>query len=1009
MHNGTPTAQSVFPSQAIPHSGVGFDPWRCGHTLASMRTPQCPREWCFCWGRLLLVLGLGSRLAAQPLIELGESWRFLNATPELATNTLWRQPDFSDAQWYLAPSGFGNSGHGEQTRYDSAPGDWSTVLFRKAFVVPDTAAIRNWSLRLDYSEGFLVYLNGQEVARRGFPPASELPEVPTDAVPAYRTYGQAEVLTFTNELGPLRAGTNWLAVRVQRSFGGRPVFVPELLANFLRTPYVQLVTSNSATVLWRTPTPESGRVDVGQGGEFFITIPSPLVGTNHEVAITGLSPDTTYQYRVVLSPQHAPLITATNNFRTLPAAGPLTVAVFGDSGWSSAGQYAVARQLRQSGAQLLLHVGDVVYPWFSSSLADLRFLSVYRRSLEGTPFYSVWGNHDFLYSAEWNRPYRDVIRQPVTDVSADDLASERAWPGAYYSFDAGDVHFAMLFLPLANVHTLSTNSPQYKWLDTDLAATTKPWKVLLQHHPVFTSSAHRRDLYGGPPVGFYDTHLIRANLLPLARKHGVQLICSGHDHNYERFLPVDGVHTLVTGGGGGGLYYPVEFDSLSSQFYAAFHYTKLTFEGDTLQVRPIGTSGAPVDGFSIRRTASPSRINVAAWMTPVIENGAGTVDGNHPGQSYEYLNAGVAEAKTGDFANLGRTRVALDKTHLYLGLESLMLPHYADAYLFLEVPGQVGVTNLLGLGNGRLDPAEEAVDALDLLENLDFELFTPSIAAVVGDEFADDTYRGWARTPDGPALGQGVFRLTPGFPSVPGILLQQYNRSPQDTWGAPERNADFVEIAIPRSQLGGVKSGDVLRLGVVVGGADLDPVQQTRNLDSGFLGEGFTETLTGRRVLRPVQFQLPDDPDPDSDGLNAAQEIAARTDPNNSDTDQDGLPDGWEVGYGLNPTSPAGIHGPDGDPDADSLTNAEEFARGSHPNDAASPPPPLKWIWDVDGSVVFGWRTVTGRRYLLQSATTAAGPYRAIGGFPRVASGTTDQHRISPGGASEFYRVTVQP
>lgn len=974
-----------------------------------MRTPQWLGESRFCWQGILLAWGLGSRLAAQPLIELGEPWRFLNATPELATNTLWRQPDYSDALWYRAPSGFGNSGHGEQTRYDSAPGNWSTVLFRKAFAVPDPSAIRDLSLRLDYSEGLLVYLNGQEIARRGFPPVAELPEVPTETVPASRNYGQAEILTFTNEPGTLRSGTNWLAVRVQEGFGGRPVFVPELLANFLRTPYVQLVTSNSANVLWRTPTPVNALLELGQGGDFPVRIPSPLVGTNHEVALTGLSPDTSYQYRVVLDPERVPVITATNTFRTLPAAGPLTVAVFGDSGWSSAGQYAVARQLRLSGAQLILHVGDIVYPWFSSGLADLRFLSVYRRNLEGTPFYSVWGNHDFLYNAEWNRPYRDVIRQPVTDVSTDALASERAWPGAYYSFDAGDVHFAMLFLPLANVHTLSTNSPQYQWLDADLAATTKPWKVLLQHHPVFTSSAHRRDLYGGPPVGFYDTHLVRANLLPLARKHGVQLICSGHDHNYERFLPVDGVHTLVTGGGGGGLYYPVEFDSLSSQFHAAFHYTKLTFEGDTLRVQPIGTSGAPLDSFNIRRTASPPLVQAAAWMTPVVESGPGTVDGNHPGQLFEYLNAGIAEAKTGGFANLGRMRVALDKTHLYLGLESLLLPSDADAYLFVEVPGQVGITNLIGLGNGQLDPAGEGVDALDFLENLDFEAFTPSIAAVVGDEFADDTYRGWSRTPEGPALGQGVFRLNPGFPSVPGIRLQQFNRSPQDTWAAPEHSADFVEIAIPRSQLGGMKSGDILRLGVVVGGADMDPVRQTRNLDTGFLGEGFTETLMGRRILRPVRFQLPDDPDPDNDGLNAAQEIAAQTDPNNSDTDQDGLPDGWEIAYGLNPTSRAGIHGSDGDPDADSLTNAEEFARGSRPNDAASPPPSLKWIWDADGAVVLGWRTVPGRRYLLQSATAATGPYRPSGGFPRAASGTNDLHRISPGGAAEFYRVTVQP
>lgn len=49
------------------------------------------------------------------------------------------------------------------------------------------------------------------------------------------------------------------------------------------------------------------------------------------------------------------------------------------------------------------------------------------------------------------------------------------------------------------------------------------------------------------------------------------------------------------------------------------------------------------------------------------------------------------------------------------------------------------------------------------------------------------------------------------------------------------------------------------------------------------------------------------------------------------DTDGDGLPPEWETAFGLDPTSADGDDGADGDPDGDGLTNAEEFAAGTHP------------------------------------------------------------------------------
>jgi len=55
------------------------------------------------------------------------------------------------------------------------------------------------------------------------------------------------------------------------------------------------------------------------------------------------------------------------------------------------------------------------------------------------------------------------------------------------------------------------------------------------------------------------------------------------------------------------------------------------------------------------------------------------------------------------------------------------------------------------------------------------------------------------------------------------------------------------------------------------------------------------------------------------------------TDPNDEDSDDDGLPDGWEVDNDLGPLDDSDA---DEDPDGDGLTNREEYEGGTDPNDS---------------------------------------------------------------------------
>lgn len=71
--------------------------------------------------------------------------------------------------------------------------------------------------------------------------------------------------------------------------------------------------------------------------------------------------------------------------------------------------------------------------------------------------------------------------------------------------------------------------------------------------------------------------------------------------------------------------------------------------------------------------------------------------------------------------------------------------------------------------------------------------------------------------------------------------------------------------------------------------------------------------------------------DPDTDGLTNHDEYLLGTDPNDNDSDNDGMTDGWEIDKGFDPTDPV-----DGnlDADDDGLTNADEQKYGTDPHDA---------------------------------------------------------------------------
>jgi len=88
--------------------------------------------------------------------------------------------------------------------------------------------------------------------------------------------------------------------------------------------------------------------------------------------------------------------------------------------------------------------------------------------------------------------------------------------------------------------------------------------------------------------------------------------------------------------------------------------------------------------------------------------------------------------------------------------------------------------------------------------------------------------------------------------------------------------------------------------------------------------------------------------DPDGDTLTNTEEHDNLTDPNDRDTDDDGLPDNWEVQFGLMPTDATGNDGAAGDPDDDGATNQQEFGQGTDPTNRDTDADDLPDGWEIE-------------------------------------------------------------
>jgi hypothetical protein len=198
----------------------------------------------------------------------------------------------------------------------------------------------------------------------------------------------------------------------------------------------------------------------------------------------------------------------------------------------------------------LVLLGDNVYPSGDPGRLDETVFGPFAGVLDHVPLLAVLGNHD------------------VRHGHAAGQVAALGMPGRWWAHAFGE-HVLLVGLD----SNLVDDPAQQDWLARTLAAATQPWRIVVVHHSPYSAGYQESDL------------AVRRAFVPLFERFGVQLVVSGHDHDYQRSTPVGGVTYLVSGGAAGTR--RTGRDDFTAVSFRWHHFVELAVFPDRLVARAV--------------------------------------------------------------------------------------------------------------------------------------------------------------------------------------------------------------------------------------------------------------------------------------------------------------------------------------------------------------------------------------------------------------------------------------
>ena len=243
----------------------------------------------------------------------------------------------------------------------------------------------------------------------------------------------------------------------------------------------------------------------------------------------------------------------------------LRIAAVGDVGegeeeeWQTA--WAIHQLADDDPYDVLLMLGDNVYPNGDPARLDQTVFRPFAIVLDdGTRLDAILGNHDEGYG----------------DEQMQIMGMDGRWWAQHLP---GDV----LLIGLDG--NVPDDPDQLAFLEQTLATATERWRIVAVHEPPYSAGYQGSDL------------AVRAAFVPLFERYGVQLVLSGHEHDYQRSIPINGVTYIISGAGGRTR--GTGEDTFTAASWSVLHFTDVNVYRDHLLVRAIDQDAQAFDEVEI--------------------------------------------------------------------------------------------------------------------------------------------------------------------------------------------------------------------------------------------------------------------------------------------------------------------------------------------------------------------------------------------------------------------------
>ncbi|MES1157692.1 MAG: metallophosphoesterase [Haliangium ochraceum] len=477
---------------------------------------------------------------AKPVAVTVGGWRFFSGPPPAG----WADPAFDDKTWGgpapgpFVPDRFGLlEGATPVTRYALTRGQ--PLLLRGRIKPADPSRVRVLDLHVAYGDGFIAYLDGREVARRGMAPSG------TEALAPHGP--EVEHVSVEVPPGGLPAAGSTVGLAIFAAPIRNMILpvVPAAAADvgaasgvrIVRGPYLNVLPDalhgRQMRIRWRTDLPATAKVTFGRadgaGTPRTTTVAS---GTDGTAVIGSLTAGKAYTYRLEVDAGRGDrAASGPFTFETLPdPPTPARFAVYGDMRYPGHVEHrAIVDALVREAPPLVFNTGDLTDVGSEESNWQ-KYFEITAPLGAIAPVVPALGNHDGERRGTGGAVSAGLFGLPS--------------PNLWTSYDDGGVHFVILST------NQMTNMAQRDWLVSDLArARREHWRAIFAfcHEGPWSHGLHG------------DSDLMARVYAPILAAAHVDMLFSGHDHIYERGVgttPAGKLAYIVTGGGGAPLYDP---------------------------------------------------------------------------------------------------------------------------------------------------------------------------------------------------------------------------------------------------------------------------------------------------------------------------------------------------------------------------------------------------------------------------------------------------------------------